>query len=144
MDREEHIQVPASVLLNLVHTVKHQSVPDVQRGDPPLQGLTGRTQVGLKAILGAGWEGSRCSREALVVEGEFRQEVTAGEKQRESQTAAAGRSSAGSCHALMQRIGHERLGRGLGVRPLCPWGHLLCGGGAWGKEVTGTISRGAL
>ena len=79
MDREERIQVPASVLLNLVHVVKHQSVPDVQRGDLPLQGLTGRTQVGLKAILGAGWEGSRCRREALVVEGEFRWEVTAGE-----------------------------------------------------------------
>jgi len=57
MDREERIQVPASVLLNLVHVVKHQSVPDVQRGDPPLQGLTGRTQVGLKAILGAGGGG---------------------------------------------------------------------------------------
>lgn len=96
--------------------------------------------MGLKAILGAEWEGSGCKREALVVEGEFGWEMTAGEKQRESWAAAAGRSSAGSCQALMRRISHEGLGLGLGVRPLCPWGHhLLRGGGAWRKEVTGTF-----
>lgn len=80
--------------------------------------------------------------EALVVEGEFGWEMTAGEKQRESRAAAARRSSAGSCQALMQRISHEGLGLGLGVRPLCPWGHhLLHGGGAWRKEATGTFHK---
>lgn len=38
--------------------------------------------------------------------------------------------------------GYEGLGLGLGVRPLCPWGHhLLHGGGAWRKEATGTFHK---
>lgn len=154
MDREEHIQVPASVLLNLVHTVKHQSVPDVQRGDPPLQGLTGRTQVGLKAILGAGREGSRCRREALVVEGEFRQEVTAGEKQRESQTAAAGRSSAGCwtqlcwllpCTNAEDRPRKARARAGgqtsLSLGPSVMWGWSLGKRGDWHHFTRSSLRR---
>ena len=88
-DGSRRLQVPASVFLSLVHLVKRQSNPDVQRGDPPRQGLTGRTQVGLKAVLGAGWEGSGCRREVLVVKGELGWEVTAREKRRGGPWAAA-------------------------------------------------------
>lgn len=142
-DGSRHVQVPTSVFLSLVHVVKRQSIPDVQRGDPPLQGLTGRTQVGLKVVLGAGWEGSGCRREALVVKRELGWEVPTREKQRGALGGCCdGGSSAHSRQALMQRISREGLGLGLGVRPLCPSGPLsVTWGGACRKDVLAHFRR---